>query len=286
SGCNGPNHAGPSHCRSTRPGSLWLIGNEMDRRDWAYCIRWEGSFCAEVGYSGQDEMLPDSYAVAFHELATLVRSADPTAKIGVGGVIQATPLRLTYLSMVWDAYQARYGEPMPVDVWNVHNFILQEEHNNWGADVPPGSNAQFGEYVGNTLLHLDLTIFDRQVRAFRQWMKERGEQEKPLIVSEYGVLYRNDTMGLPADDPTAVYTFMLASFDYFAKTRDCSLGFTADDCRLVQRWNWFSLDDNGDGFNPYGRLVNPNGAGLSVTGEHFREYVRTNLRELATRAYE
>ena len=86
------------------------------------------------------------------------------------------------------AYLARYGEPMPVDVWNVHNFVLQEQHNNWGADVPPGSSAERGEYVGSTLLHLDLASFAQQVQAFRQWMKERGEQEKPLIVSDFGFL--------------------------------------------------------------------------------------------------
>ena len=97
------------------PGSLWLIGNEMDRRDWPG--------------GGQDEMLPELYATAYRDLYTLIKGADPAARLAIGGVIQATPLRLQYLTKAWDAYQQYYGTPMPVDVWNVHNFILKESIN-------------------------------------------------------------------------------------------------------------------------------------------------------------
>jgi hypothetical protein len=281
-----PNAAAIRAAAQENPGSLWLIGNEMDRRDWAYCIRWQGNFCQEVGYNGQDEMLPESYAVAYHELSAIVREADPTAKISIGGVIQATPLRLAYLTTVWDTHLALYGEPMQVDVWNVHNFILQEQRNNWGADVPPGAASDEGEYIGSTLLHLDLTLFDHQIRAFRQWMKERGQQEKPLIVSEYGVLFRNDTMGFPNQDPSVVHQFMSATFDYFLNTRDCSLGYLADDCRLVQRWNWFSLDDSGESFNPHSRLFDPITLEMTSTGDLFRTFVAENLARLEARGYD
>jgi hypothetical protein len=64
----------------SNPGSLWLIGNEMDRRDW------------DAG--GQDEMLPELYAHAYHELYHLIKNADPTALVAIGGVVQPTPLRL------------------------------------------------------------------------------------------------------------------------------------------------------------------------------------------------
>lgn len=267
------------------PGALWLIGNEMDRRDWAYCVQWNGSHCEVIGYEGQDEMLPETYAVAYHDLAQLVREADPTAQIAIGGVIQATPLRLAYLTTVWDEYLARYGEPMPVDVWNVHNFILQEQRNNWGADVPPGSASNDGEYLGSTLTHLDLAIFDRQIRAFRQWMKDRGQQEKPLIVSEYGVLYRNEVMGLPAGDATPVYDFLVDTFDYFLDTKDCTLGYSLDECRLVQRWNWFSVDHSTEGFNPYGRLFAYDTLEMTPTGQRFQIYAMQRGHELARRGY-
>lgn len=263
------------------PGLVWLLGNEIDRKDWAECRQWRGQFCERVVYSGQDEILPTTYAVAFHELSTLIRQADPTARIAIGGVIQPTPLRLAYLSAVWDHYQDQYGESMAVDVWNVHNFILQEQAGSWGAEIPPGSNATHGEYIGRTDSHLDLAIFAEQVYAFRRWMKERGQQDKPLIVSEYGVLYPNAAMGLAANDPTPVLDFMTATFDFFLQTRDCELGYAADDCRLVQRWNWFSLDDPSPELNPYGRLLEGTTGELTVTGRHFQSYTETNITQLA-----
>lgn len=267
------------------PGALWLIGNEMDRRDWAYCRQWDGNHCLQVAYDGQDEMLPETYAVAFHELAELIRSADPTAKIAIGGVIQATPLRLAYLTSVWDAYLARYGEPMPVDVWNVHNFILQEKRNSWGADTPPGAVLEEGAYIGDTRTHIDMGRFAEQIRAFRHWMKERGQQEKPLIVSEYGVLYANYLLGLPAHDGEPIHDFMVATFDHFLHTRDCTLGYPPDDCRLVQRWNWFSLDDHASHFNPHGRLYDPETRQMLPAGDRFRHYMQANLNLLADGGY-
>ena len=101
-----------------------------------------------------------------------------------------------------------------------------------------------------------MTIFDEQIRAFRAWMKDRGQQNKPLIVSEYGVLYRHIA---EADTAQEVQDFMINTFDYFLNTQDCSLGYAADQCRLVQRWNWYSFNDNGqsNGFNPYAQPVRP-----------------------------
>ena len=43
---------------------------------------------------------------AYHELYTLIKGADPTARLAIGGVIQATPLRLEYLTKVWNEYRA------------------------------------------------------------------------------------------------------------------------------------------------------------------------------------
>ncbi len=252
------------------PGSLWFIGNEMDRRDWPG--------------GGQDEMLPELYAVAYHDLYNLIKSVDPKAQIAIGGVIQATPLRLEYLTKAWNAYQQKYGAPMPVDVWNVHNFILKENINDYGASIPPGSTAQTGVLyppeVGGDSTHVSMTIFDQQIRAFRAWMKDRGQQNKPLIVSEYGVLYRH----IPeVDTAQEVQDFMIRTFDYFLNTKDCSLGYPADSCRLVQRWAWYSFDDDGsaNGFNPYSNLFNPRTYQITSTGVRFREYSLTNIQALS-----
>ena len=225
-------------------------------------------------------MLPELYATAYHDLYTLIKGADPAARLAIGGVIQATPLRLQYLTKAWDAYQQYYGTPMPVDVWNVHNFILKESINDYGASIPPGSSASTGSYLGNDGLHVSMTIFDEQIRAFRGWMKERGQQNKPLIVSEYGVLYRHIA---EADTVQEVQDFMINTFDYFLNTQDCSLGYAADQCRLVQRWNWYSFNDNGqsNGFNPYTNLFDPQTFQITSTGVRFREYSLKNIGALS-----
>ena len=247
------------------PGSLWLIGNEMDRRDW-----WG---------SHQDEMLPELYAVAYHEMRSLIREADPTARVAIGGVVQPTPLRLLYLDRVWDAYIRTYGEEMPVDVWNIHAFLLQEQRGAWGADIPAGIDAEQGLYVGENWRHVDLLSFAWQIRSFRRWMQLRGQQDKPLIISEYGVLYHNSMFGQDDEDPQPVLDFLTATFDYLRTAKNCDLGLPADDCRLVQRWNWFSLDHASD-FNRHHYLVEPESRTLTVTGETFREYVERYRAEL------
>lgn len=255
------------------PGSLWLLGNEMDRMDW-------------FG-SNQDEMLPEVYAVAFHELQGLIRAADPTAKIAIGGIVQPSPLRLEYLTKVWDTYQQTYGQPMPVDVWNTHAFILREKKDDWGASIPPGSAATVGAHDYGPLphpQHVDINIFDQQIRAYRQWMKDHGQQEKPLIVTEFGVLYKNWMLGIPDNDNQTTIDFMLATFNYLLNTADCSLGYTADSCRLVQRWVWFSMDYNLD-FNEFHYLFDPITKQITDTGRAFRDYSLQNIDALSRKPY-
>ena len=218
------------------PGAIWLIGNEMDRVDFS---------CGEGCSDGQDEMVPETYAYAFHDIAQLIRSVDPSARVAVGGLIQPTPLRLQWLTIAWDTYQSVYSETMPVDIWNIHNFILQEDKFSYGAAVPPGlpNDPTKGEYIGQDYTHTDHVVFDQQIRAMRQWMKDRGQQEKPLVVTEYGVLYShrvvkgNETIDFGNAD--TVHNFMLWTFDYFLDTKDCTLSLPADECRLVQRWRGF-----------------------------------------------
>ncbi len=298
-----PNQAVIETVARANPGGLWYIGNEMDRVDWFICDEFDKNgncLPGKLKSASQDEMLPETYARAYHDLYTIVKNADPTARVGIGGVIQATPLRLQYLSIVWDTYKSLYGQDMPVDVWNVHNFILREEKNNYGAEVPPGlpGNPTKGLYIGNDCVHTDPTLFDKQIRDFRQWMKDRGQQEKPLTVNEYGMLYAhipvapNDNNGkckINFGDEAVVTNFMAWSFDYFLKTKDCTLGYTADDCRLVQRWLWFALDStyqdaNGQlvsGLNKYASLFNGTTLQMTNAGKTFQQFVQTNFSELA-----
>jgi hypothetical protein len=266
---------------NANPGSLWLLGNEIDRRDWPG--------------DAQDEILPEVYAVAYHDLYTLIKAADPQARVAIGGVVQTTPLRLEYLSKVWTAYQTKYGTPMPVDVWNMHVFVLPEKRNSWGADIPVGSDALTGAYIfrpdhtgqATTPMpeHMDLKYVDEQVRAMRAWMKERGQQQKPLIITEYGILLPNifiDNTLLPGDAQPSI-NFMLGSFNYFLNTKDCSLGYAADECRLVQRWVWWSLDYNGPSFNHNTSLFNKQTKALNPVGAAFRDWLNANMAELSKR---
>jgi len=235
---------------ASNPGALWLIGNEPDRRHW------------------QDSLEPHVYAQAYHELYYLIKSLDPTAQIGAGGIVQPTPLRLQYLDMVLEAYRERYGEPMPVDVWNIHAFILRERSCDyypddcWGAEIPPGIDAPEG-MLYDIQDNDNIEIFKQNIERFRRWMAERGYQDCPLIISEFGVQMPQD-YGFP---PERVNAYMNATFDYLM-TATSTVGYPADGYRLVQRWAWYSLTD--DNFN--GWLFDPGTKARTVFGDNFALY--------------
>lgn len=232
------------------PGATWLIGNEPD-------VIW------------QDNMTPARYAEWYHQLYALLKEADPTCQVAIGGVTQPTPLRLQYLEQVWAAYQAQYGEVMPVDVWNIHNFILREERGSWGVDIPPGLAVDQGTLF-EVADHDDLEIFKAQIFNFRQWLAEHGQRNKPLIVSEYGIL-------MPADygfGPERVQQFLYGTYEFMLNAADETLGYPADDNRLVQRWAWYSLSDNR---YPTGNLIDPKTGALTPLGQAHQQYISTFL---------
>jgi hypothetical protein len=89
--------------------------------------------------------------------------------------------------------------------------------------------------------HDNIDLIKQQIRDFRQWMFDRGQRDKPLINTEYGILMTED---LGFDYPR-VRTFMLDSFDTFLNDLDDpALGYPADDNRLLQEWFWFALAVN------------------------------------------
>jgi hypothetical protein len=230
-------------------GTLWLIGNEPDA-------------------PAQDCVTPERYAELYHDLYGIIKGADPTAKLAIGGVVQATPLRLQYLDMILQEYDDLYGDMIPVDVWNVHGFILQEKAGSWGCQIPCGiEGVQQGElYTVDD--HDSMAIFAEQIVDFRNWMQNHGQQNKPLIVSEYGILMP-ESLGF--DEPR-VEAFMLATFDYFLNTRR-AVGYPADDYRLVQSWNWYSLDDDAfEGQQGHGHLFDPDTKLLTALGRAYRDY--------------
>ncbi len=214
-----PNKATIQKVIRANPGATWLIGNEPD-------VIW------------QDNVTPARYAEWYHELYYLLKEADPTCQVAIGGVTQPTPLRLQYLEMVLSFYQTRYGEVMPVDIWNIHNFILREERGSWGVDIPPGLTVNQG-ILYELDDHDDLEVFKAQIINFRQWLADRGQRDKPLIISEFGILMPEDY----GFGPERVQRFLYGTYEFMLTATDEQIGYPADDNRLVQRWAWYSLSD-------------------------------------------
>lgn len=231
-------------------GSLWLIGNEPENRF-------------------QDARTPSEYAAIYHDLYRFIKRLDPNARLGIGAVTQPTPLRLAWLDQVLASYQSVYGAPIAVDVWNIHVHISREQRGSWGCDIPVGLDATEGElYDVQDADNLDL--FASHIIAFRTWMRDHGEQHKPLLVSEFGVLQPEQLGFLP----DRVIAFMHRACDFMLTATDPDLGYAPDGFRLVQRWAWFSLNEppwdsaTGLGFN--GGLLDHETGALTAIG---REYV-------------
>lgn len=231
---------------AANPGALWLAGNEPD-------VVW------------QDNQTPDRYAALYHEFYTAVKAADPTAQVAIAGVSQVTPLRLQYLEAVMAAYEQAYGEPLPVDVWNVHTFILREERGSWGVGIPPGFDAVDQGMLWEITDHDNLELFRQQVVDFRRWMAKHDQRDKPLIVTEFGILMPAE-YGFP---PERVAAFMTATFDYLLTATDDEIGFSADANRLVQRLLWYSLSDS---VYPTGNLADLQTGQLTSLGQVFAAY--------------
>ena len=232
---------------AAQPGSVWIMGNEPD-------VIW------------QDNITPERYAELYHETSTFIKARDATAQIAMGGVSQSTPLRLAYLDRILMAYEAQFGQPMPVDVWTVHAFILREERDSWGVDIPPSMTEDEG-ILYEIADHDDLAIFEANIRAFRQWLWQRGYGERPLAITEFGILMPFD-YGFP---PEAVAAFMSQTFDFLQTARDETTGYAADDYRLVQWWFWYNLHD--PDLYPTSNLYDRQTGELTQLGQAWQAYL-------------
>jgi hypothetical protein len=182
-----------------RDGTTWLIGNE---------IIWD------------DERTPEQYAVDYHEFYYGIKAINPTYQIAIGSVITSvdynrpgftgTPIEL--LQAIRAAYQSNYSEPMPIDVWNIHPYV-------WTKST----------------VQEELDDLENQLTSFRNYMLNTGEKDKPLIITEYGLLNPHPTDWM--------IEYMLGSFDILESSGH-SNGMPADDYRWVQRWAWFVMNDH------------------------------------------
>ena len=210
---------------AAHPGATWIIGNEPDRRHY------------------QNDILPELYATAYHELYAWIKERDAAARVFAGAIVQPSPLRLEYLDRVLATYAAQFGAPLPADGWAIHNHILNERSCDyyqdstlcWGADIPPGLDAIDGMVIDQSE-HDDLAIFEEQIRRFRAWMAANGYRALPLYVSEYGILLP-ERNGFP---PDTVISFMDATFDFLLTATEPETGSPSDGNRLVQRSAWYA----------------------------------------------
>lgn len=230
---------------AAHPGSHWLIGNEPD-------VIW------------QDNATPEEYARAYNEIYTFIKERDPSARVGAGGIALPTPLRLAWLDEVLRIYRETYGHDLPADLWSIHLFILREERDSWGIDIPPGMDATKGELY-EIEDHGDVELVKQYVVAFRRWMAANGYTDRPLAVTEFGILLPED-FGFP---PEFVQNYMRQTYDYFL-TATGEDGLAADDGRLVQYAFWYSIFD--EGAYPTGNLYDARRGALTPLGEAFVRY--------------
>ncbi|NLE58270.1 MAG: hypothetical protein GX616_07915 [Planctomycetes bacterium] len=169
-------------------GTTWLIGNE---------IIWD------------DRRTPLQYAQDYHAYYYGLKAINPTFKVANGSVITSvyynctgftgTPYEL--LDAVWNAYLNEYGETWPVDVWNIHPYV-------W---TKPTLQEELDDLAG-------------QLSTFRNWMAARGQQDKPLIVTEYGLLNYHE--------PQWMIDYLLGSFEILLSSGHAN-GMTSDEGRWV-----------------------------------------------------
>lgn len=284
---------------AAHPGALWIIGNEPDRGP-------DPGGTSRV----QDDTYPQVYAIAYGDVYQFIKQRDPTAQIAVAGLVEVTPGRLQYLDKVWEAYRENFGVSMPVDVWNMHIYILPEATHdgqpNGVANIALGTDpslamrssdpenpdlakAKCGDPENDIYCwadHDNLDIFADQVVKMRTWMKQHGQQNKPLILSEYSILYPFEDYDDPVNPShcflqdeyggcftaARVSSFMTRTFNYLETAVDEDLGYPVDDYRLVQQWLWFSIRYDGAGY--VSNLLDGD-CNLTQVGQTFQDYVTT-----------
>jgi hypothetical protein len=227
------------------PGSFWLVGNEAD-------VQW------------QDNVTAERYAEQYHDIYTFIKARDPSAQVVAGGIALPTPLRLRYLDTVLTHYQATYGEPLPTDMWHIHTFTLREEADSWGIGIPPGMSETTG-LLYEIEDHARIDLFVEHITNFRDWMAANGYSDKPLAITEMGILMPAD-YGFPIE---VVGQYMRDAFDYL-QTATGENGLAADGGRLVQYWFWFILYDP---VYTTGNLFNIEQMQLTELGEIYQAYL-------------
>jgi hypothetical protein len=194
-------------------------------------------FGNEPNDPNQDDLSPAEYAARYHAFYYALKVADPTASIVPAGIANAD---WRWADGFREAYRARFGRYPRVDGWSIHNYLLDS-----CADA------------------LDANVFESRVVAFRDWMTRAGESDKPLFLTEYGILYGNGCCGCPIIADEDVTKFMRTTTTWLIQSR------------LVQGWAWFTLYSGGR----YNGDLFAGSATLTQVGATYRELIQANEKK-------
>jgi hypothetical protein len=185
----------------------------------------------------QDNVSPTEYAQRYHAFYFALKASDSSARVVPAGLANAD---WRWAESFRQAYQREYGTVPRVDGWNVHSYLL---------DTCESAT--------------DVGLFKSRIEAFRAWMSRSGEGDKPLFLTEYGVLYGNGCCGCPSIPADHAIEFMRATSQWLSESR------------FVQGWAWFAVRTDGR-YN--GDLYTPDAA-LTEFGRTYRDLARESAHE-------
>lgn len=242
------------------PDAIWIIGNEPDTE-----------------YGNQDKLIPEVYAQRFLEISAIIRANDPEARIGFAPIVQPSPARIYYLErVITEMNRLLEGMEMQIsdtfDLWTIHSFLLREVDEEWGTGLPTGVELDELD-ADHRPLELDyrydthsIVLFSELIINFRQWINDQGLGDKPLWITEYGSLM--PTYIVPELE---TIEYMRDTFDFLLSSKNPVSGYAPDDRRLVQKWFWYSLNENIDTFG--GTLYDRDLSQETNIGLNFRQYI-------------
>jgi hypothetical protein len=148
----------------------------------------------------QDNVSADEYAELYHTFEGWAKEA-PRCRIVPAGIGNADWM---WAEAFREAFHQKYGRYPRVDAWNIHNYMLE-------AHLDP----------------YDVELFQRRIVAFRRWMESIGDGDKPLFLTEFGVLYGSGCCGRPIDPREKIHSFMRDTVRWLL------------DSDMVDFWAWF-----------------------------------------------
>jgi hypothetical protein len=143
-------------------------------------------------------------------------------------------------------------------------YVLPEVRDEWGIGIPPGFDVRQGQ-IFSIEDHDRLDLFEQQIVTIRAWLSRHGYRDKPLVLTELGILMYAEY----GFTPDRVVTYLRSTFDVLVSLADPEIGMPGDGGRMVQQWAWFSLS-----YAPYptSNLADLDRGRLTPVGEAYRDY--------------